>query len=299
MAPTFEEELNWFRQLGSRLAHPLRSSKAVSSTGEPHSPETSRSTSSWQSFDLADEMEQGMAQEVVTSFVVPLPAAQPARRLVVEHSPDGSQHKLLEEGGETLLLAATAKDGSINIFVPTGGDPPKAVGPAFTLTPVEEDQGIRTWTLATDRCECCEYLSEARADSSAPCRRQLARISHCREEFRQCSIMSMDIELPAACGGCRRAQDSGREEESVRLESRRPRWNQRLRSLTLDFHGRATEAAVQNFQLDLATADSDEADGEPELLYGKVGENKFVLDYKHPLGMAQAFAIALTTAEWY
>jgi hypothetical protein len=85
------------------------------------------------------------------------------------------------------------------------------------------------------------------------------------------------------------------------LQSRRPRWNKKAQSLILDFHGRCSKASVQNFQLDLATGerpDDRTKQGEPEILFGKTGTNRFVLDYKHPLGMAQAFAIALTTNLW-
>eukprot|EP00490_Sorites_sp_Unknown_P021316 CAMPEP_0114689138 /NCGR_PEP_ID=MMETSP0191-20121206/64194_1 /TAXON_ID=126664 /ORGANISM="Sorites sp." /LENGTH=49 /DNA_ID= /DNA_START= /DNA_END= /DNA_ORIENTATION= len=48
-------------------------------------------------------------------------------------------------------------------------------------------------------------------------------------------------------------------------------------------------ASAKNFQL--------EAENDPSrvvLLFGKVGVNKFVLDYGHPLGKVQAFAAALT-----
>ena len=34
------------------------------------------------------------------------------------------------------------------------------------------------------------------------------------------------------------------------------------------------------------------------MLFGKIDEDEFVLDYRHPLGMAQAFAVALSTKDW-
>lgn len=300
MAPTVEEELTWFRQLGSLFANGVRSGKHESmGTHKSVDSAADADKHQWESFDMADMMEQGMAQEVIASFVTPPPSGLPSMHLVVSHSPDGSRQALHTEEGETLLVAETAEDGSINMYVPAGGDPPRAAGAAFTLTAGAQEDGIRTWTLFTDRCACYEYSSE-------PCRRELARISHCRENFRECSFMSMEVELPPTLASGTPAvwcQKAGRpeSEEPVCMESRRPKWNQRLQALTLDFRGRATEASVQNIQLDLAAADGakGQTDGEPDFLYGKVGDDTFVLDYKYPLSMAQAFALALTTNDWH
>lgn len=69
----------------------------------------------------------------------------------------------------------------------------------------------------------------------------------------------------------------------------------------MDFYGRATKASPQNFQLKRAPDQADLQEvvsGDPVLLFGKIDEKTFVLDYKNPLGMVQAFAIALTTKVW-
>ena len=57
----------------------------------------------------------------------------------------------------------------------------------------------------------------------------------------------------------------------------------------LNFHGRVTIPSVKNYQL--TTADDIH---NVICQFGKVGENKFHLDYKFPLNAYQAFAIALT-----
>ncbi|CAE7633291.1 TULP9 [Symbiodinium pilosum] len=77
------------------------------------------------------------------------------------------------------------------------------------------------------------------------------------------------------------------------LTTRRPRWNPRQKTLTLDFHGRCSLASAKNFQL--------EAEGDASrvvLLFGKVEKDRFVLDYGHPLGAVQAFAAALSASHW-
>jgi len=301
------EEPGWFGQIG-RLA------SAVAGRGVKEEMECKADPLDgvhWKSFDLADAMEAGLAAEITTSFTAAPPPGRGASRLVVERSIDRMQHLLRGENDEPLLLAiCDEQDPSrIHFYVPTGGDPPLALGPAFTLAAEDDDQS--SWTLTTDRCECCEFLPTPRACCSGAgrqkCRRELARIYQTREDFGSCSMITMEVELPVLRPDntpslwCGRAGGS-EGQEMLLLESRRPRWNSRLKSLVLDFHGRCSKASVQNFQLDLATSEGSDEDcpklGEPEILFGKTGPNSFALDYKHPLGMAQAFAIALSTNLW-
>jgi len=307
-----KEELGWFAQLG-RLASAMtgRDPKKEVAYRAPKAPAAPLDEVQWKSFDLADVMEAGLAQELTTTFTTAPPQGKAASRLVVERSTDRRQHLLKNTDSEALLLAMRDEEDHavINFYVPTGGDPPVALGPAFQLA--AEDDELRTWTLTTDRCECCEFLPTPRACCSGAgrqkCRRELARIYQTREDFGSCSMITMEVELPVLRPDntpslwCGRAGGS-EGQEMLLLESRRPRWNSRLKSLVLDFHGRCSKASVQNFQLDLATGEGGDEDcpklGEPEILFGKTGPNSFALDYKHPLGMAQAFAIALSTNLW-
>jgi len=59
-------------------------------------------------------------------------------------------------------------------------------------------------------------------------------------------------------------------------------------SYRLNFHGRVTMASVKNFQL----VDKNDID-DVICQFGKVGEDKFTLDYKEPLNAMQSFCIAL------
>ena len=78
------------------------------------------------------------------------------------------------------------------------------------------------------------------------------------------------------------------------LESRRPKWNPRTETYELPFSGRANWASARNFQLV-------ERDGRPDhaiLLYGKLEEDEFALDFCAPLSLLHALAIVLTTWGW-
>lgn len=87
------------------------------------------------------------------------------------------------------------------------------------------------------------------------------------------------------------------------LESRKPKWNARTDSFELPFAGRANFASARNFQL-LERSGSDwranaaAATERAVLLYGKLEENEFALDFERPLSVLQALAIVLTTSGW-
>jgi len=309
------EELGWFRQLGSKAL-------SLAKKGSYRDVEERPSPREWQSFDLADVMEQGLAQELTTCFVTPPPKNLPPKNLIVRRSKDRSRYVLMDEDSQELLLARRSADRHrIDIYVPTGGDPPVALGPAFTLSAQDSehsDSGVNSsdegkkvvpvdWILSTDRCVQCQYLSQARLGCCAqkPCRQEVAKITQSKIEIGPAAIMCMEVDIPQIREDgtpevlCTRKRGIDDTDCKLRLVSRRPFWNRRIKSLTLSFHGRCTNPSTQNIQLDLKDsgkhATSDEL---PEFLFGSVAEHEFVLDYKYPLGMAQAFAMALSTEAW-
>ena len=78
------------------------------------------------------------------------------------------------------------------------------------------------------------------------------------------------------------------------LESRSPKWNSRTETFELPFGGRANHASARNFQLVARGASDDRV----VLLYGKMEDDEFALDFAHPLSVLHAFAIVLTTFGW-
>ncbi len=78
------------------------------------------------------------------------------------------------------------------------------------------------------------------------------------------------------------------------LESRRPKWNARTETYELPFGGRANWASARNFQL----VERGEPADRVTLLYGKMEEDEFALDFAYPLSLLNAFAIVLTTWGW-
>ena len=78
------------------------------------------------------------------------------------------------------------------------------------------------------------------------------------------------------------------------LESRKPKWNSRTETYELPFGGRANWASARNFQVVERGGPSDKV----VLLYGKMEEDEFAMDFAHPLSILNAFAIVLTTWDW-
>ena len=82
---------------------------------------------------------------------------------------------------------------------------------------------------------------------------------------------------------------AGATPDVITLKNREPKWNPASNMYQLDFQGRATMASCKNIQLHpKETTDSDVC-----FLMGKVDDNKFNVDFKHPMSCLQAFSFAL------
>jgi hypothetical protein len=324
-----EAELGWFAQLG-RMAHKI-AGRVTKRAQDWDTPESSRTQAPWRSFELADVMEEGLAREVTTSYIAPRPNDDQETRLVVERSDDRMMYLLKSERDEPVLFAKVSKSNSdsVDMYIPTGGDPPTAVGPAFTLSRTEAHGGAKdAWVLTSNRCECCEYLSPNKGvHCCKACKRDLMYIRQSPQELRGCQVMHIEVDMPqlrqdgTPAVWCHRLRANGLpgsaiaapapgaaaaaagEAGGIRVVSRKPRWSARLKSLVQDFYGRCACASAKNLQMEvegsqLTSRNSQKTQPKPHLLHGKLGANTFVLDYKHPFGMAQAFAVALTTKDW-
>jgi len=69
-----------------------------------------------------------------------------------------------------------------------------------------------------------------------------------------------------------------------------PKWDTKVNAYVLDFKGRVTQPSVKNFLL-VPVAD----DQKIVLTFGRVGADKFTMDFTHPLTPIQAFGICLSS----
>jgi hypothetical protein len=263
----------------------------------PREPRQSRA------FEFADVMEQGISPGL-SSEHVELPVLGKEVRLLVERSSDRKSYVLSNKDSKkpsdedsALLMAkqdaTLCPRGGFAIYVARHGEAPAALGPAFKLEACKGNE--KKWVLTSLRCEECEALGKRECGV-----RELARISHYIESIGDGQAFCMDVAVPHVhesgrtdvwCKVCGDGAGAVADSCAEVLTSRRPKWNLRRKSLTLDFHGRVSMASAKNFQLEVP-----DVPGKNKLLFGKVGDNQFVLDYMSPLGAVQAFAAALTAA---
>jgi len=184
------------------------------------------------------------------------------------------------------------------MFVAGGGDIPVALGPVFDL---QANAARDQWTLRSLRCEHCEYRGTR---ASGP--RDLARMSHYREEIGGGMAWCMDVTIPevsmdGSCGAvwCPVCGNREADQNKIDLTMRMPKWNRRAQALTLDFFGRVSLSSAKNLQLKVSGETVGKDARKVSLLFGKESSNMFALDVRRPLGTVQAFAIALTTKEWH
>lgn len=249
-------------------------------------------------FEAIDAMECGLSCEPVTShFLQPNPSAGKKKAMVVKRSADKLQHTLFDEDMSAVFIARTVMEKDcVEIFAAGGKNPSElgtshaAVGPAFTLT---FDSSKKVWQMGSQHCEHCQWRAPHLSCTSLG-GQTFARVSQSKENIGEAKALCMDVEIPQVyadgsrelwCPHC-----SGTRSKQMDLSSERPKWNSRIEALTMDFNGRAQAASAKNFKLSLGDQNV--------LLYGKRSNGDFCLDFEHPLSVAQAFAISLTTMFW-
>lgn len=274
------KDLTWFGQLGFRAKE-----RKGSASPEGRSPSSG--------FEFAEMLEQGLGPGTSSSFVDPASKrALTEQRLFVVVDPVKNKFTLTDGDKRPLLDAYATRDGpGFDIFVVRSGEVTPEATPTFEL---RGNSSKDQWTLCSVRCEQCEARGKRQCGV-----RSLARMTQYIEPVGDGHAFCMDVELPESykdgkceviCSVC---GDPDAEIGKTLMTTRRPRWNARQKSLTLDFKGRCAMASAKNFQLEAASEP-----GKTRLLFGKATASSFVLDYQHPLGAVQAFSTALTTAHW-
>ena len=80
-----------------------------------------------------------------------------------------------------------------------------------------------------------------------------------------------------------------------RFRNKSPRWNERLKSYALNFGGRVKQASIKNFILIDDSFDVEDEEKAPNgIVFGKIDDNTFALEFGHPLNLFQAFGIAMS-----
>jgi hypothetical protein len=218
----------------------------------------------WLSFDLAEDMEMGCADEVIPDNVLLAEdEAEPARRLLLAFSQDRQEYNLINDDSESVLVArSSSSKSSFEINVPKDGLIRENKGPDFLLK-----KSRNVWTLTSLRgCQSPNCGGRLLDPTS------LVRICHFKNAG-DCTDQGSEVDIctPKNEGISRGGFDFDK------LYSESPE---------------AQSSTTETFQL-RRKGDHDEA-VEALLTFKEVSENLFSLRYRHPLSMVQAFAVALT-----
>jgi hypothetical protein len=295
----FCEETPWFRYFAS-------SKHAEAKQADPWEDVDADKRERERAFDIADLMEQGLTKEVSSEFVHPLRRSSKLWRFHVLRSEDKLEYRLYSEEGEFLLFAKTLpQERRVEIFLYNPSEDKAPLydprRPAFSMTYNE----TRTqWRLFKEQCELCQYRSRCRSCDFHG-KQQLAHIDQTREPIGDGIFNCMEILIPGlfndgsrlvwcpAEGYTDLALAEEDSYEALGLMTKRPEWNEEVDSLVLDFKNRSVVASAKNFQLSLKQ--------KPDQVfcqYGKIGPSSFALDFRFPLSVVQAFAMALSTMFW-
>jgi len=238
--------------------------------------------------DTIDAMERGFVGALALDKVKP-EAKGRKRKMIVERSEDRLCYVLYEDL-ERILEARVTDDG-VHVYAAGSGSKTSNDVPAFTLT---HDADKKNWTIASNHCAKCAYRNPFNSCQKTKGGQRIGFIRHGIEDIGEGRAMCMDVDIPQIgnngegeiwCALC-----DGPDDARIELSSLRPKWNEKLGSLCMDFKGRVEAASAKNFQLCL--------DEQSVLMYGKKNNGTFALEFEHPLSTAQAFTIALSTMYW-
>jgi hypothetical protein len=238
--------------------------------------------------DTIDAMERGVVGSLALDRVKPAVEGK-TRKMTVERSEDRLSYVLYEDLERVLEARVTEGEG-VHVYAAGSGSKTSAGVPAFTLT---HDTEKKNWTVASRYCEKCAYRNPF-ISCQTKGGQKIGLIRHGMEEIGEGKAMCMDVDIPQIganghsdvwCALC-----DGSDNSRIELSSLRPKWNEKLNSLCMDFKGRVEAASAKNFQLCL--------DEKPVLMYGKKSNGTFALEFEYPLSTAQAFTIALSTMYW-
>jgi len=266
------------------------------------------------SFELAGAMELGRASGTLApSLMEARQQALPMRRLSVRRSKDKNDYAVHDEAGRVLLVARLGKDAhenGIDIFTAEGADA-EAKTNAHPVLRLVHDEEKDMWRLIASRCSCCEYrLARHMSALHGLPRREHARIRHFSVPLDNGEgLLCMEVQCPGVC------KDGGqavwcpmrpRDERDVvfKANSRLPTGGNGGGKLSLDFGqgGRCRMASSKNFAICMGEAPSahsaTSAGAKDILQFGKIEENHYNLDYRHPLSLVEAFGVAMTTTVW-
>eukprot|EP00930_Biecheleria_cincta_P086393 TRINITY_DN75699_c0_g1_i1.p1 TRINITY_DN75699_c0_g1~~TRINITY_DN75699_c0_g1_i1.p1 ORF type:complete len:403 (+),score=59.90 TRINITY_DN75699_c0_g1_i1:52-1260(+) len=255
---------------------------------------------------LTECMEQGFSRETTTDFTTPLRRVSRLWRFRLLRSQDNTCASLVTEEGDFLLHARLIPEfRKVEFHLYPPGFLRKRdellSAPAFIMC---YSKCTTKWRLVQERCRHCQ-LAPVHLSCAEYGKQQLAFIQHLKRPTADGLANVMKLRIPGiykdgSCvtwcpmlGKLDLADLQDDDPDSQQLVSRSPDWNDKDKSLVLQFKGRNVVSSAKNFQFALPQ--------KPQSVicqFGKLELNTFSLDVRYPLSIVQAFALAMSTSFW-
>merc|ERR1719277_1415758 len=249
--------------------------------------------------DFLDSMEKGQVHEFTEDLVRPVRQSNKLHRFYVKRSADRLQYRLYSDRDEACIMYADVRSENreVHFFLYDPDDKESLFDPdrpvfKMTFNPLKTE-----WLVSHIREG--SWYSPRQASNNNSNRRveEVAFIQHSQiqvgEGVNHC--LEANIARVATDGASAPTQQSDGQHSRVveRLVTRQAVWNEEIQTLVLDFRGRDVIPSSKNFQV--------ACEGRPErvvLQHGKIARNTFALDFRFPLSISQAFAMAISTVFW-
>lgn len=259
-------------------------------------------------FEIADDIEKGLARELATEFIQPLRRSSRLWRFHVVRSEDKLHHRLFSDEGDFLMYARTnLEERKICFFLYNPQDREQRLydpsRPAFTMT---FNQSRTEWRIVQEKCDNCRF-SPKHMSCAVAGKQQVAVIKHSKVPVGDGLFNCMEVQVPGVYPDgspvvwCPTLGfgDLGDEYDACTevqvFKTKVPIWSEQVESLVLDFKDRNIQSSAKNFQLSMPLSSRPKS---VYCQYGKIGTNTFGLDFRHPLSVIQAFGMSLSTLFW-
>jgi hypothetical protein len=251
--------------------------------------------------DLADVMEKGKMHEFTEDFVRPVQNQPRLHRFCVKRSVDRLQYRLYSDSDQAFIMyaAVRSENQEVHFFLYDPDDKESLFDPDRPVFKMTFNPSKTEWLVS--HFQDGTWYSPRQATNMNFNRRaeEVAFIQHSQievgEGVNHCLEANIARTEVATDGATAPTQQSDGQHSRVieRLVTRQAVWNEEIQTLVLDFRGRDVIPSSKNFQV--------ACEGRPErvvLQHGKIAKNTFALDFRFPLSISQAFAMAISTVFW-
>jgi len=252
-----------------------------------------------------EAMEKGQVHEFTEDFVRPLRQSNKLHRYRVVRSVDRLQYRLYkDEKDQSFVMYAEVKleAKEVLFFLYNPDDKDSLYDPERPAFEMAFNPSKTEWMLAHFLDSGNRYSPRLPGQDSTSQKREkeeVAFITHGRVQVGDGVNHCLDADVASrpelddgnAQGNSIIETDQGRVVDH--LITRQAVWNEDLQTLVLDFKGREVTPSAKNFQL--------ASEGRPGRIvcqHGKIAKNTFGLDFRAPLSISQAFAMAISTLFW-